>query len=161
MKICVRFENNEDGLIVDYIGIASALKAVRKQYTESDQKKFRNVDVSKTSYLILLLFPLGYRRQKAGWRYPAAVHMAVFAVTAAADNTALIISLHIDPKVHYKLSIIPSRLILNPWVIDHPYDDYQSTQYLERFWNFVKEKCRKYSSDSWFAQLGGWYKGRG
>ena len=43
MKICVRFENNEDGLIVDYIGITSALKAVRKQYTESDQKKFRNV----------------------------------------------------------------------------------------------------------------------
>ena len=45
------FKDKEGGLIVDYIGIASALKAAMKQYTESDQKKFGNMDVSKTAYL--------------------------------------------------------------------------------------------------------------
>lgn len=45
------FKDKEGGLIVDYIGIASALKAAMKQYTESDQRKFSNMDVSKTAYL--------------------------------------------------------------------------------------------------------------
>ena len=45
------FKDKEGGLIVDYIGIASALKAAMKQYTESDQKKFSNMDVAKTAYL--------------------------------------------------------------------------------------------------------------
>lgn len=45
------FKDKEGGLIVDYIGIASALKAAMRQYTESDQKKFRNMDVAKTAYL--------------------------------------------------------------------------------------------------------------
>ncbi len=45
------FKDKEGGLIVDYIGIASALKAAMKQYTESDQKKFNNMDVAKTAYL--------------------------------------------------------------------------------------------------------------
>lgn len=45
------FKDKEGGLIVDYIGIASALKAAMRQYTESDQKKFSNMDVSKTAYL--------------------------------------------------------------------------------------------------------------
>lgn len=45
------FKDKEGGLIVDYIGIASALKAAMRQYTESDQKKFSNMDLSKTAYL--------------------------------------------------------------------------------------------------------------
>lgn len=45
------FKDKEGGLIVDYIGIAFALKAAMKQYTESDQKKFSNMDVAKTAYL--------------------------------------------------------------------------------------------------------------
>lgn len=45
------FKDKEGGLIVDYIGIASALKAAMRQYTESDQKKFSNMDVAKTAYL--------------------------------------------------------------------------------------------------------------
>lgn len=45
------FKDKEGGLIVDYIGIASALKAAMRQYTESDQKKFSNMDITKTAYL--------------------------------------------------------------------------------------------------------------
>ncbi len=44
------FNDKEGGLIVDYIGIASALKAAMKQYTSQDQKNFGNMDVSKTAY---------------------------------------------------------------------------------------------------------------
>lgn len=44
------FKDKEGGLIVDYIGIASALKAAMKQYTESDRKNFNNMDVSETAY---------------------------------------------------------------------------------------------------------------
>lgn len=45
------FKDKEGGLVVDYIGIASALKAAMKQYTDKDRKKFGNMDVSKTAYL--------------------------------------------------------------------------------------------------------------
>ena len=44
------FKDKEGGLIVDYIGIASALKKAMKQYTKQDQKNFGNMDVSKTAY---------------------------------------------------------------------------------------------------------------
>ena len=44
------FNDKEGGLVVDYIGIASALKAAMKQYTANDQKNFKNMDVSKTAY---------------------------------------------------------------------------------------------------------------
>lgn len=44
------FNDKEGGLIVDYIGIASALKAAMKQYTESDRKNFDKMDVSETAY---------------------------------------------------------------------------------------------------------------
>ena len=44
------FKDKEGGLIVDYIGIASALKSAMKQYTANDQKHFGNMDVSKTAY---------------------------------------------------------------------------------------------------------------
>lgn len=44
------FKDKEGGLIVDYIGIASALKAAMKQYTEQDRKNYGNMDISKTAY---------------------------------------------------------------------------------------------------------------
>lgn len=44
------FNDKEGGLVVDYIGIASALKAAMKQYTNNDQKNFGNMDVSATAY---------------------------------------------------------------------------------------------------------------
>ena len=45
------FKDKEGGLIVDYIGIASALKAAMKQYTVQDQKNYGNMDIAKTAYL--------------------------------------------------------------------------------------------------------------
>ncbi len=45
------FKDKEGGLIVDYIGIASALKAAMKQYTAQDRKNYGNMDISKTAYL--------------------------------------------------------------------------------------------------------------
>lgn len=45
------FNDKEGGLIVDYIGIAFALKAAMSQYTAQDQKNYGNMDVSKTAYL--------------------------------------------------------------------------------------------------------------
>jgi type I restriction enzyme R subunit len=44
------YGDKEGGLVVDYIGIASALKAAMKQYTETDQKRYRNMDISRTAY---------------------------------------------------------------------------------------------------------------
>ena len=44
------FQDKEGGLVVDYIGIASALKAAMKQYTANDQKNFGNMDIAKTAY---------------------------------------------------------------------------------------------------------------
>lgn len=45
------FKDKEGGLVVDYIGLASALKAAMKQYTDKDKKNFNNMDVSKTAYI--------------------------------------------------------------------------------------------------------------
>ena len=45
------FKDKEGGLIVDYIGIASALKTAMKRYTVQDRKNYGNMDVSKTAYL--------------------------------------------------------------------------------------------------------------
>lgn len=45
------FKDKEGGLIVDYIGIASALKSAMRQYTDQDKKNFGNMDVSGTAYV--------------------------------------------------------------------------------------------------------------
>lgn len=45
------FKDKEGGLVVDYIGIASALKAAMKQYTDQDRKNYSDMDVSSTAYL--------------------------------------------------------------------------------------------------------------
>lgn len=45
------FKDKEGGLIVDYIGIASALKAAMRQYTDADKKQFGNMDISGTAYI--------------------------------------------------------------------------------------------------------------
>lgn len=44
------FKDKEGGLIVDYIGIASALKAAMKQYTDQDRKNFGEMDIASTAY---------------------------------------------------------------------------------------------------------------
>lgn len=44
------FKDKEGGLIVDYIGIASALKAAMRQYTDQDRKNYGDMDIAKTAY---------------------------------------------------------------------------------------------------------------
>ncbi|MBR1711687.1 MAG: type I restriction endonuclease subunit R [Clostridia bacterium] len=44
------FQDKEGGLIVDYIGIAAALKQAMKEYTSRDQKNFGEMDVAKIAY---------------------------------------------------------------------------------------------------------------
>lgn len=43
------FEDKEGGLIVDYVGIASALKRAMKDYTSRDKKNYGDTDVSKVA----------------------------------------------------------------------------------------------------------------
>ena len=44
------FQDKEGGLIVDYVGIATALKAAMKEYTSRDQKKYGDTDIAKVAY---------------------------------------------------------------------------------------------------------------
>ena len=44
------FKDKEGGLIVDYIGIASALKKAMKEYTDRDNKNYGDMDISKIAY---------------------------------------------------------------------------------------------------------------
>lgn len=44
------FEDKEGGLVVDYIGIAAALKQAMKDFTSRDQKNFGEMDVAKIAY---------------------------------------------------------------------------------------------------------------
>lgn len=44
------YKDKEGGLIVDYIGIASALKAAMKTYTKRDNENYGDMDVSRTAY---------------------------------------------------------------------------------------------------------------
>ena len=44
------FKDKEGGLIVDYVGIASALKAAMKEYTDRDRAKYGDMDISKVAY---------------------------------------------------------------------------------------------------------------
>lgn len=44
------FKDKEGGLIVDYVGIASALKAAMKEYTKRDQSKYGDMDIAKEAY---------------------------------------------------------------------------------------------------------------
>ena len=44
------YKDKAGGLIVDYIGIASALKAAINQYTDRDRKNYSQMDVSKEVY---------------------------------------------------------------------------------------------------------------
>ena len=43
------FPEKQGGLIVDYIGIAQALKRAMKEYTDRDKKKFGDPDIAKTA----------------------------------------------------------------------------------------------------------------
>ena len=44
------FRDKEGGLIVDYVGIATALKQAMNDYTVRDRKNYGNMDISKVSY---------------------------------------------------------------------------------------------------------------
>lgn len=44
------FKDKEGGLVVDYVGIASALKAAMKEYTKRDQTKYGDMDIAKMAY---------------------------------------------------------------------------------------------------------------
>ena len=44
------FEDKEGGLVVDYVGIAAALKQAMNDYTARDKKNYGDTDVSKAAY---------------------------------------------------------------------------------------------------------------
>ena len=44
------FKGKEGGLIVDYVGIASALKAAMKEYTKRDQSRYGDMNIAKVAY---------------------------------------------------------------------------------------------------------------
>ena len=44
-------EKKEGGLVVDYVGIAQALKAAMQQYTNRDRRRFGDPDIAKTALL--------------------------------------------------------------------------------------------------------------
>lgn len=44
------FKDKEGGLIVDYVGIASALKAAMNEYTARDKAKYGDMDIAKVAY---------------------------------------------------------------------------------------------------------------
>ena len=44
------FRDKEGGLVVDYVGIASALKQAMNDYTVRDKKNYGDTDVAKVAY---------------------------------------------------------------------------------------------------------------
>ena len=44
------FGDKEGGLVVDYVGIASALKAAMKEYSARDQSRYGDMDIAKVAY---------------------------------------------------------------------------------------------------------------
>ena len=44
------FKDKEGGLVVDYVGIANALKQAMNDYTDRDKKKYGDTDVAKVAY---------------------------------------------------------------------------------------------------------------
>ncbi|MGN0812132.1 MAG: type I restriction endonuclease subunit R [Candidatus Coproplasma sp.] len=44
------FQDKEGGLIVDYVGIASALKEAMKEYSSRDRAHYGDMDIAKTAY---------------------------------------------------------------------------------------------------------------
>lgn len=44
------FQDKEGGLIVDYVGIASALKEAMKEYSSRDRAKYGDMDIAKVAY---------------------------------------------------------------------------------------------------------------
>jgi type I restriction enzyme R subunit len=44
------FKDKEGGLVVDYVGIAGALKAAMNEYTARDRSRYGDMDITKTAY---------------------------------------------------------------------------------------------------------------
>lgn len=63
------FGDKEGGLVVDYIGIASALKQAMKDYTKSDQKNFGDPDIKKKALPIFEEALFGCRDLFKGYDY--------------------------------------------------------------------------------------------
>ena len=59
------FKDKEGGLIVDYVGIASALKAAMKEYTKRDQFKYGDMN-SPFEYDLARAFIYNYRQLQIG-----------------------------------------------------------------------------------------------
>lgn len=48
------YKGKEGGLVVDYIGIANALKRAMHDYTKRDRKRYGDMDIAKTAYPLFL-----------------------------------------------------------------------------------------------------------
>ena len=44
------FGDKEGGLIIDYVGIAAALKQAMNEYTARDRKNYGDTDIAKVAY---------------------------------------------------------------------------------------------------------------
>ena len=44
------FKDKEGGLVVDYVGIASALRAAMREYTSRDRRNYGDMNIAKTAY---------------------------------------------------------------------------------------------------------------
>ena len=51
------FRDKEGGLVVDYVGIATALKQAMNDYTSRDKKNYGDTDVAKVAYPKFLEMP--------------------------------------------------------------------------------------------------------
>jgi len=50
------WKDKEGGLVVDYVGIASALKQAMNDYTTRDKKNYGDMDIGKEAYPKFLLY---------------------------------------------------------------------------------------------------------
>lgn len=108
------FNDKAGGLVVDYIGIAKALKQAMHDYTVRDQKKFGNPDIKK---LLLLSF-------KRNWKF-AEISSTVLII--ANSNPAQITIVHKLSKVESTSSWTVIRMIkCNYSKRNHPYYIVQS-----------------------------------
>lgn len=63
------FPEKSGGLVVDYIGIAQALKKAMHDYTNRDKKRFGDLDIKKTAYQEFLTTLIRCRECMSGYDY--------------------------------------------------------------------------------------------
>lgn len=79
------YKDKEGGLVVDYVGIANALKSAMRDYTKRDQKKYGDMDIGKTAYPKFLEKLAVCRDKMFGYDYSA-----FFTTESAAQRADLI-----------------------------------------------------------------------